>query len=689
MTSSISDLREGMIKLWTANNEAAELLFGPGVPGGRTGLRWAKQREIADAIVQNKYVAVATCHACGKTDLVAELAVQFSLAHYPSFVTILSSSWETTKDTVFARIRHKIGLLRQKFPTLEEPSVTEWWPLGKSKQHAIICRSPMERENIAGLHNQSNMFICDEASALENEILAAMFGSAVKTHDRIVLTGNPLNTSGAFADALTINSSKWRTFNISYLDTPNFTGEGDYPTLITPAWVEMMKLQYANNPAELLPRLYGQIPDETDFTVISRSALVQSTQVVNDAPGTERIMSVDISWGGDDFTVFLLRDEHRVLEMESVRGLHEPDIVAEILAKRDRWRPDKIYVDATGNPSVWHYLERAGCDEVEGVVYSRKAHDADRFSNVRAEFYTHFKEALREGFHIPQQFIQPFLDQCGIMSERYQGKIKIEDKNKMKARLGRSPDEMDALAQSFVLALGDRAFGIASRDHAMGVEPVLSYNGETWNLEFPGWRDKWPGLLMRAIWLSRANGHYAVWVHADYDGCWRVIHGIKVTGTMREAAYAIHQASFAGKVPHTYEYDLMSSVDDQRLMLDYQEELDALFVKERRTMETPMWFAPEMINGKRGADMLDRLLHGALSYDGEGTKQFRTGEMIFVWPRPVLRQLMQARLTPGVAQQAGDEGKENIVDGGGGYVRCLRMLCVAWADADVPVPVEA
>jgi hypothetical protein len=190
---------------------------------------------------------------------------------------------------------------------------------------------------------------------------------------------------------------------------------------------------------------------------------------------------------------------------------------------------------------------------------------------------------------------------------------------------------------------------------------------------------------MRAIWLSRANGHFAIWVHADREGCWRVIHGLKVKGTMREAAYEIHQASRAGHLPHTYTYDLMSSVDDKRLMLDYQEELDALFQKERVTLELPMWVEADTINGKRGADMLDRLLHGTLSYGEEGQRQFQTGEMLLIWPRPVLRQLMQARLTPGAAQEAGDEGKENIVDGGGGFVRCLRMLCVEWADANMLV----
>lgn len=93
-----------------------------------------------------------------------------------------------------------------------------------------------------------------------------------------------------------------------------------------------------------------------------------------------------------------------------------------------------------------------GRDEHEGLV----AVETNRFMNRRAESYRYVRDQLEAGL-IELPYDDYLIDE--LLSVRWRstpdGKIRIEPKEEIKGRLGRSPDRADAVT----MALGIGAYG--------------------------------------------------------------------------------------------------------------------------------------------------------------------------------------------------------------------------------------
>ena len=90
-------------------------------------------------------------------------------------------------------------------------------------------------------------------------------------------------------------------------------------------------------------------------------------------------------------------------------------------------------------------LRQLGCRGLTPVNVSRAPHRKDLFQNLRAELAWQFREALERG-----EVALP--DDDGLLAElsalRYDydtyGRIRLEQKDEMRRRIGRSPDRADA-----------------------------------------------------------------------------------------------------------------------------------------------------------------------------------------------------------------------------------------------------
>ena len=114
-------------------------------------------------------------------------------------------------------------------------------------------------------------------------------------------------------------------------------------------------------------------------------------------------------------------------------------------------RPARVFIDIGGlGAGVYDILNDRGYGKVvRGINFGAKAIYNDRYVNKRAEMWDELKEWLQAGGALPVS-AELKADLCGV---RYDfdaaGKMRLESKDILKARTGRSPDLADALALTF------------------------------------------------------------------------------------------------------------------------------------------------------------------------------------------------------------------------------------------------
>jgi hypothetical protein len=613
------------------------------------------------------------------------------MAFYPAYVVVTSSSWDTAKQTILPRIRAKANIVRKLFPFFQKPTITEWWPYGKNAEHAhgVICCSPTERENIAGRHNSFVLVIIDEGSHIERDIMGGVDGITIKPDDRIIMPGNPLLNSGIFYEAGTINNRDnnpngvgWKLVQISAYDSPNVkAGYEIIPGVVQAEWVREKEAEWADNPEEFYPRVLGLPPEDTAGTIIGSRAIENAAKVVPPEDSGPVVLSVDPTWGGADKAVFTVRNDAQLIYSESKLGMKEPEILDRILELEEEYKVERIIIDTSGNPSVAHFLEARGHKKIEGVHYAGRPRDTKQFMNQRAEFYFGLRVALKNGFHIPYKYVPALMLQAGVQSVKVGARLKVEDKDNVRVRIGRSPDELDALAQSFYQKPGEAVFETVLAVHKVKRKPTVKpMESGAWACIPEGAGEFFrpsPGHLERFIWIGENSESCAVWVHVDAEGRRIVFDGCRSEASTPEFMYGV----VARSKGHRYRNDWMSADQGINALWRAHDEIQRL-----GGTSLPDFMKYEQISGAEGVDVLDRLHLGTLSRQKDnpfwiGREDERHAhamrpEWLMYWPEDVLAAMQGARFIGDSGGVNESEKQERIRNGGGGYVRAMRMMAV-------------
>ena len=124
---------------------------------------------------------------------------------------------------------------------------------------------------------------------------------------------------------------------------------------------------------------------------------------------------------------------------------------------------------------------------VMAVNFARRASQAKRFANLRAECYWTVRELLREGkMQLPAD---PML-LADLTAPKYApdpyGRILIESKDDIRNRLGRSPDAGDGLALSYAVPITEASEELENQQRALIQES--SWAGSRWLVRTPSAR---------------------------------------------------------------------------------------------------------------------------------------------------------------------------------------------------------
>jgi len=186
------------------------------------------------------------------------------------------------------------------------------------------------------------------------------------------------------------------------------------------------------------------------------------------------VLGVDVARFGSDSTVFMLRSGLACREPVVLRGADNM-LVADRLACFIRSEnPSRVCIDSGGGAGVIDRLRRLGFDVLE-IPFGSRALDEHRFVNRRMEMWWNMREWLRSGGAIPNNaslrndLCTPLysFDDCG--------RLKLESKDSIRERLGRSPDIADALALTFSVPLPSASSGLLHPNKAR-----TEYNALEW-----------------------------------------------------------------------------------------------------------------------------------------------------------------------------------------------------------------
>jgi hypothetical protein len=166
------------------------------------------------------------------------------------------------------------------------------------------------------------------------------------------------------------------------------------------------------------------------------------------------VLGVDVARGGRDKTRIVDRQGRRAGSKCDVtldtRDLMQ--IVGRVAREIDRLDPAAVFVDGTGiGAGVFDRLKELGHKKIHLVNFGGKPHLGDRFANKRAEMWDDMAKWLSDGggADIPDRDEW----QASLCAPGYafdsSSRLQMEAKDKIRARIGFSPDVGDALALTF------------------------------------------------------------------------------------------------------------------------------------------------------------------------------------------------------------------------------------------------
>lgn len=424
------------------------------------GELWGGQREIAEALVWNREVNAVTGHSVGKDWLAGRLVIWWLMTRPDSIVLTTAAKEQQVVSVLWGEVRQAAKRARVPLGGRLAPVAPEW-RLGP--KHYALGMVARDTNAAQGFHSDSVLVIVDEAAGVPEEIQVALEGCASTGGSRILRIGNPTcGPTEAFARYCSLSDVRGvrKTIRIPSTRTPNYVlGREVVPGLASREYVEGVRSKYGEGSAVYKARVLAQFPTASSDSLIGYEHLSRSrarfAAGVEPAPETPRRLGVDVARFGDDSTRIWIGQGPKVFRPTG-GVLHRADgttVALRAIEIAKEWGAVSIAVDTGGvGASVVDVLyaeQEAGRlpPDVEILVndFGAKATDPAEWADRRTELWWRLRDWLRdEAAFDPDDGVE---EELLAPTYRFTGRSKrLEPKERIKARIGRSPDDADAIA---------------------------------------------------------------------------------------------------------------------------------------------------------------------------------------------------------------------------------------------------
>ena len=389
-------------------------------------------------------VAVASGHGVGKTALVAWLLLWFlsTRAHPQAVVTANTKTQLDTKTWRELAKWHQRSVHRDwfawtatRFYHVDHPAT--WFA-------SAIPWSATNAEAFAGTHETDVLLLFDEASAIDDLIWETAEGALTTPGALWLAFGNPTRNTGRFKECFPGGrlAHRWHALQV----------DSRRAKLANQAQIAHWITDYGEDSDFVRVRVKGVFPRASSTQFISQAlidtARARAAQLwsMDWAP---RIIGVDVARFGDDESVILIRQGHRILEQVTLREKRTTELVGFVAKAITTYQPSAVFIDEVGiGAGVVDQLQALG-HAVLGVNAGESASEPTKYRNLRAEMWDKMRQWLTDTGILPDD---PEL--CAQLTGLEYGytvseQLQLERKEDMKARGLASPDRGDALALTF------------------------------------------------------------------------------------------------------------------------------------------------------------------------------------------------------------------------------------------------
>jgi len=441
---------------------------------------WAKQVEIAESVRDNRRTAVYAGHSVGKTHAIGGIVQWHFDCFHPSITLTTAPSWASIHDLLW-------GEIRGQRPATAPGRLLEL-RLESGPKHYAKGHNAESGAGFQGRHEGRQLIVIDEAQGIQPYIWEATNAMMTSPDCRTLVSGNPTETGGPYYDIR--EDPDWNIIHISCLDHPNIGAElaglpAPYPKAVSLLWVEEMIRRHtiaADEPdadcIEWPPesgvwrkpddvfrsRVLGLTPRQASTAIWSEAWLVRAREgglawAASDLPA----IGADIARFGDNLTVLYGRRGPVVTDREAYpkQGLMETvgrivRLAESVAAKSNvEARAIPIHIDDTGlGGGVTDRLRELEF-RVYPVNFGERAENPGEYYNRGSELWFRVGELGREA-RLDLSRLDPDTYRrlsSELRARRYRihsdRTLRVESKEEIVKRIGRSPDDADALALAF------------------------------------------------------------------------------------------------------------------------------------------------------------------------------------------------------------------------------------------------
>lgn len=418
------------------------------------------QDDVVELYMHKQRVGMLASKGPGKTATLAFIGWHFFICHHRPKIAALSISHAHLMSNLWAEL-----LMWRSTSRLLTLSTTD----GQSRIALkgfegfsfIDARSYPKQANendmasaLAGLHADNVGFLIDEAGSIPDSVLAtadaALAGEeSDRKKARLLVTANPEQPQGMIYRAAKGRTvQEWAIYRVS--------GDPEDPKRaprVSVKWAQEQINTYGRDNPWVMVNVLALYPNVSSEKLITEEEV--HAAMARDIPEKEVRRSqvrlgLDVARGGIDNSALCRRRGLKAYPLELMPSTADgPTLAGKVVFMHREFRIERVFVDNTGGygSSAIDQLKFYPKVDVTPVVYNSSAQD-NRYFNCRTEMWVRMRDWIRNGGELPND---PMLAEEILAPKIFfvNGKLRLEEKDQIKARLGRSPDRADALAQTF------------------------------------------------------------------------------------------------------------------------------------------------------------------------------------------------------------------------------------------------
>lgn len=413
------------------------------------------QKDVMMDLANYPRVSVRSGHGVGKTGTESIVVLWFLTCFKFPKVICTAPTMQQLNDVLWS----EIDKWRSRSPLLKELltwTKTYVYMNGYSKRWFAVAKTASEPENMQGFHEDNMLFVVDEASGIEEEIMEAILATLSGANNKLLMCANPTRTTGTFYDSHHTNRALYKCHKVSSLDSTRTNKEN----------IAAFIKKYGEDSNVVKVRVFGDFPTQEDDVFIPLPLVEQA--VGYDLPDEEVgkiTLGVDVARYGDDETIIAQNVGGRISLPVIAHGQNLMKTVGNIVATYRQLLKDNptykgvvtAYIDDTGlGGGVTDRLEEVkreeGLHRLEIVPINfgmKPPQDGSdlKYNDITTYMWANIKFML-ETRQLSIENDEELVAQLTVRkySITSNGRIELEKKKDMKSRGIKSPDRADAVA---------------------------------------------------------------------------------------------------------------------------------------------------------------------------------------------------------------------------------------------------